>query len=95
MPWEWIEPEGFLTHRGVRIFHAYKDELSDVPLEFWYSTCSTAELGSPYEFDVRDLPGYRSRYRADEVSEHERVIRAAIDTGLLQSDTPVTLDRNA
>lgn len=95
MPWKWIEPEAFLTHRGVRIFHAYKDELSDVPLEFWYSTSSTAGPGSPYEFDVRDLPGYRSRYRADEVSEHERLIKAAIDTGLLQSDTPVTLDSHA
>lgn len=95
MPWEWIEPEEFLTHRGVRIFHAYKDELSDIPLEFWYSTSSTAGPGSPYEFDVRDLPGYRSRCRADEVSEHERLIKAAIDAALLQSDTPVTLDSHA
>lgn len=95
MPWEWIEPEEFLTHRGVQIFHAYKDEFSDVPLEFWYSTSSTAGSGSPYEFDVRDLPGYRSRYRADEVSEHERLIKAAIDAGVLHSDTPVRLDRHA
>lgn len=95
MTWQWIEPKEFLTYRGVRIFHAYKDELSDVPLEFWYSTSSTAGPGSPYEFDVRDLADYRSRYRADEVSEHERVIKAAIDTGLLQSDMPVTLDSHA
>ena len=95
MPWQRIEPEVFLTHRGVRIFHAYKDELSDVPLEFWYSTSSAAEPGSPYEFDVRDLPGYRSRYRADEVSKHKRVIKSAIDAGLLQSDAPVTLDSHA
>ena len=95
MPWQWIEPKEFLTYRGVRIFHAYKDELSDVPLEFWYSTSSTAEPGSPYEFNVRDLADYRSLCRAGEVSEHECAIKAAIDAGLLQSDTPVTLDNYA
>ena len=95
MPWEWIEPEEFLTHCGVRIFHAYKDEFSDVPLEFWYSTSSTAEPGSPYEFDVRDLADYRSRCGTEEVSEHERVIKAAIDAGLLKADTPVTSDSHA
>ncbi|MFH1742438.1 MAG: hypothetical protein ABIH23_25825 [bacterium] len=95
MPWEWSEPEEFLTHRGVRISHAYKDDLSDIPLEFWYSTSSTAEPGSTYEFDVRDLAGYRSRSRADEFLEHERLIKAAIDAGLLRPDTPARLNSHA
>lgn len=95
MPWKWVEPEEFLTNRGVRIFHAYKDEFSDVPLEFWYSTSSTAGPESPYNFDVRDLPGYRQRSGVDQVIEHKRVIMAAIDTGLLRCETPVTLDSRA
>jgi hypothetical protein len=89
MPWEWIEPQEFLMYRGVRIFHAYKDELSEIPLTFWYSTSSTAGPDSPYEFDVRDLPGYIERNGKDEIAEHKRVIMAAIDAGLLRADTPV------
>ena len=95
MTWQWIEPEEFLTHNGVRIFHAYKDELSDIPLEFWYSTSSTADSGSPYEFDVRDLVGYRSQTGQEEMLEHKRIIKAAIDAGLLQSDIPVLLNKHA
>jgi hypothetical protein len=90
MPWQWVAPEAFLTYRAVRIVHAYKDELSDVPLEFWYSTSTTAEPGSPYEFDVRDLAGYSSQVGEDEVSEHKRVIKAAIDAGLLRVDGRVS-----
>jgi hypothetical protein len=95
MSLQWIEPEKFLRHNGVRIFHAYKDEFSDIPLESWYSTSSTAEHGSSYEFDVRELEGYRSQSDVGNKSEHKRVIKAAIDAGLLQSDTPVLLNRNA
>jgi hypothetical protein len=94
MPWQWVQPEELLTHRGVRIFHAYKDDTSDIPLEFWYSTSSTSEPGSVYEFDVRDLAGYRSQNGQDKMSEHKRAIKAAIDAGLLQSDVPVSLGRH-
>ncbi|MBN1392563.1 MAG: hypothetical protein JW947_07150 [Sedimentisphaerales bacterium] len=95
MSLQWIEPEEFLRHKGIRIFHAYKDEFSDIPLEFWYSTSSTAEPGSPCEFDVRELEDYRPQNDTGGKSEHKRVIKAAIDIGLLQSDTPVLLKRNA
>jgi hypothetical protein len=90
MPWQWVEPEELLTYRAVRTFHAYKDELSDVPLEFWYSTSSTAEPGSAYEFDVRDLPGYGSLVGEEEISKHKRVIQSGIDAGLLRVDEPVS-----
>lgn len=91
MPWQWTEPEKFLSFRGVTVFHTYKDELSDIPLEFWYSTSSTNALGSPEEFDIRDLPGYRSQDGQGKTAEHERVIKAAIDSGLL----PLTIRSNA
>jgi hypothetical protein len=89
-----IEPEKFLTHNGVRIFHAYKDELSDIPLEFWYSTSNTAGSGSLYEFDVRELAGYRPQNDKDNMTEHKRVIKAAIYAGVLQSGIPVLLNRH-
>ena len=90
MPLQWIEPEEFLTYRNVRIFHAYKDELSDIPLQFWYSTSVVAGPGSSYEFDVRDLPDYSLPLGGDEILIHKHVIEAAIDAGLLQSETPVS-----
>ena len=93
MPWQWVEPEFFLSHRGVKIYHAYKDEYSDISLEFWYSTSSSA--GYSYEFDVRDLPGYRSPIEADKMLSHRIVIEAAIDAGILQSEKPFDVDSHA
>jgi len=81
--------EEFLTHQGVTIFHAYKDELSDVPLDYWYSTCASAPPDSCYEFDVRDLPAYQGKRDRLDGREHRRVIRAAIAAGLLGPETPL------
>ncbi len=86
MPLVWHPSEKFLTYKGVSIFHAYKDDFSDIPLEFWYSTCATAPLWSGYEFDVRQLPGYRPRFDGPGPSEHERVIREAIAAGILRRE---------
>ncbi|MEX2138309.1 MAG: hypothetical protein WD894_03560 [Pirellulales bacterium] len=91
MPLNWIEPEQFLEYRGVRVVHAYKDDFSDIPLEYWYSTSSSAPPGSPFEFDVRELPGYQLRAPRDVSAEHKRVTEAAIDAGLLQANMPVKL----
>lgn len=93
MPLQWVEPELFLSHRGVNIYHAYKDEYSDISLEFWYSTLSCA--GCSYEFDVRDLPGYRSHIEVDELLRHRTVIEAAIDAGILQSEQQFDMDSHA
>lgn len=89
MPFVWCKPEQFLSYQGVRIFHAYKDDLSDVPLDFWYSTSDSACADSPYEFDVRELPGCQSPARDPDQTEHAAVIKQAIDSGLLRPDTPV------
>ncbi|MFA5553822.1 MAG: hypothetical protein WCZ89_02100 [Phycisphaerae bacterium] len=95
MSLSWVGPEKFLLYHGVSIFHTYKDEFSDIPLEFWYSTSSTAEPGSPYEFDVRDLADYKLLYGTDEMSKHKKAIKNAIDAGLLKSETSVMLNKNA
>ena len=79
--------ERFFTYMGVRIYHTYKDDYEDVCLDYWYSTCGTALSDSEYEFDVRELPGYRDSCGADR-REHRRVISAAIKAGLLQQDEP-------
>jgi hypothetical protein len=75
-------PDKFLTHKGLAIFHAYKDEVSDNRLSYWYCTSGDALPNSVYEFDVRELPNYR------EGDEHETIICEAIDAGYLESETP-------
>lgn len=89
MPVRWVEPEFFMEHRGVRVYHAYKDDDSETPLEFWY----LAATGKNIEFDVRDLPAldgvtswsWSSADMKVEVSAgrdaHRRIIRAAINAG--------------
>lgn len=89
MPYKWHPPKRFLAYRGVRIFHAYKDELSDVPLDFWYSTADCESPGSAYEFDVRELPGFRGPHDRFDEAEHKRVMRDAIAAGVLLNETPL------
>ena len=80
--------ELFFEHRGVKIFHAYKDEFSDIPLDFWYCTSASAPADSTYEFDVRDLPHYAGDPLRASPDEHATAIKAAIDAGLLRSEAP-------
>jgi hypothetical protein len=50
---EWTPPELFMTHNGVNVFHAYKDDDMDAGrLTYWY-TLDASEDG--HAFDVRDL----------------------------------------
>lgn len=93
MPYVWQDPEVFLEHNGVTIYHVYKDELSDVPVEDWYSTCGCESPGSAYEFDVIDVPGYDPKCDGPGWDErrnyHKKLIEAAIDAGLIEQDAPV------
>lgn len=85
MPLKWMEPEQFIDFEGVKIFHTYKDDLSDIPQSYWYSTCDTV-ADSEYEFDVRDLPDYNPHRDIGNFEEHRNAIRSAIMMGVLKSD---------
>lgn len=83
MPYGWIEPDVFLTHNGVTVYRAYKDEQYDRPMSSWYMVSAddvpdlprTAPLAEALyvEFDVRSLPGVRDG--------HAERIKLAIDRG--------------
>lgn len=80
MPREWVPPEEFVSHKGISIFHVYKDdEMQNGPREFWYTTSENDGEGSGFEFDVRNLPDYDS-------SDHEGTVKKAIEAGLLIQD---------
>jgi hypothetical protein len=55
---EWVPPEIFLTHKGVIVYHAYKDnDLSNGKATYWYTMSEREE--QEHEFDVRELPTWR------------------------------------
>jgi hypothetical protein len=73
MPYVWTEPAEAVTHRGVSVFHVYKDDdWSSGQREFQYTTDVT-EQTEP--FDIRDLADYRSG------EDHTAILKRAIEGG--------------
>ncbi len=89
MPYAWIEPEIFMEHDGVTIYHIYKDDYLDgVARAYWYGTrpsCSDDGSGDGGEFDVRDLPAVEGASAEDDEGRAV-IIRAAIERGVLTED---------
>jgi len=102
VPWriEWIEPEIFLQHNGVTVYHAYKNNDVEQKFTYWFTTNPEyyEEFGGeadPYEFDVRDLntpPPDNPQLVIDaltppasELEEMAATIRRAIDLGILET----------
>jgi hypothetical protein len=77
--------EKFIEHLGIAVFHAYKDEYSDIPLENWYTLSEFHLPGSEHEFDVRELKR-RLRDRIDNATHlpERSAIQLAIELGWLQ-----------
>lgn len=52
---EWIDPELFLEHEGVKIFHTYKDcDWANHILTYWYTT-NEDDSNEVCQFDVRGI----------------------------------------
>lgn len=78
------KPSAYLSYLGETVFHCYKDEYSDVPLDNWY-TLSEFELpGSDFEFDVRDV---RRRLLVEgKIDKHcpvDLILKVAIENSIL------------
>ena len=65
----WVDPELFLDHGGVKVFHTYKDDdIEQGPNRFWFTLnpeCSVERpaCGSdfcPHVFDVRELATWKA-----------------------------------
>ncbi len=74
----WVEPEQFLSHNGVTVYHCYKDEDPDYMRSHWYTT--DVREREEYEFDVRKLPVPSGVDRGDDAA----IIQHAIDSGSLK-----------
>lgn len=84
MPYKevWLPPEIFLEHRGVRIYHVYKnDDVGQGVRHFWYglSPWCSDERDS---FDVRNIASALGLPQPDTPEEIAAVIRVAVDRAL-------------
>ncbi len=79
MPIGWIQPDLFLRHQGVAVYHVYRhDEYEQGPREYWFTTDKHGgDYNDPCSFDVRELSSYARE------KTHEQIIREAIDAGEL------------
>ena len=85
------KPRAFFSYRGKTIFHCYKDEYSDIPLEHWYTIHEFELPGSDFEFDVRDLRRtLLAKSMIDKNCLEDQVLKIAIDhsVGPFGSDIP-------
>lgn len=74
--YEWHEPELFMEHRSIKIYHCYKNDDVDLKMSDWYvveNDDNDYSDTSDWRFDVRDLPGLHNS------EDHKAVIIKAID----------------
>ena len=82
MPYKtiWVEPEVFLEHNGVTVYHTYRDDDFDQGAN-WYWFRLDQEENDEGKFDIRDLdtdklldnpPPYRNGTEWDSTTPQER-----------------------
>lgn len=82
MPYQWIDPDLFLEHNGVAVYHCYDD--SDSMTWYWYTTnpadCQVDEpITGESQFDIRDLS--QAGLNMDDREQHRLIITQAIEAG--------------
>ena len=94
MPYEWTDPELFLTHNGVNVYHTYKGGPgNEVRMSYWFTTDAgdcDVESGGEYTFDVRELPNpppeiFDACYQRGGSTDalHREQIKCALERGIL------------
>ena len=90
---EWVEPELFLDHKGVKVYHSYRDDdYGNGRWEYWFQVQLTDDTEGTteddvHEFDVRDLATFKASPSAE--SAAYQAIQQAIDKGGRQGLLPV------
>jgi len=100
---EWRDAEVFLVHKGVTVYHTYKDDdIHQGPQTYWFTLgplCGEAscDCDGPCKnvFDVRSLATWTPSFEAqhpignEEAKCIETAVREAIETGLIVSPKSV------
>jgi hypothetical protein len=84
------KPSAYFTYRGTTVFHCYKDEYSDIPLENWYTLNEFELPGSNFEFDVRELRRkLLAERRIDRNCLDDEILKIAIDNSVLPFESDI------
>lgn len=86
MPLKQVEPELFMTHNGIRVYHTYNGENYDDRSDYWYTLDVHEDPDNL--FDVRELPGWHKG--TDHYEDTGNIIRAALDSGALKPPSYAT-----
>ena len=95
MPYQtiWVEPDLFLEHNGVKVYHSYKNDDFEDPLFYWfcvYPSGDTSYEDDKRDFDVGDLStrpkGLREASTIVSEAEFAEFIKRAIESGELDND---------
>jgi len=90
MPFVWHDPELAMTHRGIRVYHTYKDSDMGHPYDYWYSFSMADDEGT---FDVRTLPP--CDFDVTQSSGRLSIIQFALDNGDLKAPADLLPPRSA
>ena len=71
MPFIYVTPEVFIVVGGTAVYHAYKDDFADQPLDCWFQVASQDGYT---QFDIRDL---------DDCGDDAETLRQAVRDGSL------------
>ena len=91
MPMKYVEPEVFLVHKGITVYHTYSDTITNKK-EYWFSTDKMEDDNSEdYIFDVRDV--YFLLYDKSVPNMDKETIDATIRKGLDQKKINIPLEQ--
>lgn len=90
MPMTWVEPEVFLEHMGVTIYHTYRHDMETDRSDYIFTTDSSdsdRDSDSQFHFDVRDIAhelvkvwvGASGHFPAD----NKNILMGAIEYGMI------------
>lgn len=87
MPYTWVKPKVALAHRGVKIYHVYKNDNADEGVrEYWYGWSPCCTDSGDDSFDVRDLADMLNLAMPISWKEIVLVLKEAIDRGVLTKE---------
>lgn len=94
-----VNPELFIEHNGVKVYHTYKNDCLDEGVRiYWFTTsegcgeseCSCDEQGAClHVFDVRDLESWVAPEEFAQTRDAAvKAIKAAIEAGQIKGEKP-------
>lgn len=89
---EWVQPKLFLIHKGVMVYHTYKDDEVDLPYDYHFQAAPSDAAPVDVEqdakdFDIRELTTWVPRGE-ETATLFKRILKAAIDKGELNQFFP-------